>query len=199
MDNSNNQNQYRFLIAAALSMAVLFGWSYLFPGKKPVDNANSNTQIAANTAVNSPAPVAATPAAAPVQNGQQQTPAAAAEDTTPGRTITIKSPLYEVKLDSKGALATSWILLKNEGPKGHFPVYADGSNSSVEKPLQLISAEGLAATPRLVPFRLETGDPALDTVINDRNFQVSVPNDDITLAAGQQQQIDFTLTDAIRR
>ena len=55
----------------------------------------------------------------PVQQPQQ--PVAATSDTTPNRTITIKSPLYEVTLDSKGALATSWILLKNHIAKGRVP------------------------------------------------------------------------------
>ena len=48
MENSgNNQNQSRFLIAAVLSMVVLFGWSYFFAPKKPAVTENAN--VAANT------------------------------------------------------------------------------------------------------------------------------------------------------
>ncbi|HQX56840.1 MAG TPA: membrane protein insertase YidC, partial [Pyrinomonadaceae bacterium] len=131
MENQgNSSNQSRFLIAAVLSMAILFGWQYFFaPKPPPVDNANSNT--AANTAANantaSPVP---TPAPAPLP----ETAAATTPDTTPNRSITIKSPLYEVKLDSKGALATSWIIVKNKSPRADFPVYADGSHEGEQKP-----------------------------------------------------------------
>ena len=88
-------------------MAVLFGWSYFFaPKPKPADNTNTATQ--ANT--NAPTPVPqATPAPQPVPESVAVTP-----DTTANRTITIKTPVYEVTLDSKGAVATSWILLKNK-------------------------------------------------------------------------------------
>ena len=122
MENqANSSNQSRFLIAAVLSMAILFGWQYFFAPKTPPANSNSNT--AANTATNTAANTAV-PAA--TQAPQPQT-TAVTPDTTPNRTVTIKSDLYEVKLDSKGALPVSWILLKNKSPKGEYPLYADGS------------------------------------------------------------------------
>ena len=106
MENSNNQsNQSRFLIAAVLSMVVLFGWSYFFTPKKPA-NDNSNTATNNNS---QEAPVAQTTPAPAVQQPQTDVPGATTPDMTPNRTITIRSPLYEVKLDSKGALATSWV------------------------------------------------------------------------------------------
>src|SRR4051812_48796968 len=112
MENQGNpSNQSRFMIAAVLSMAGLFGWSYFFAPKKPAGDANTNANVAvANSATPAPAPTAPT---AP----QQPETAGATPDTTPARTITIKSPLYEVTLDSKGAVATSWIILKNKSPK----------------------------------------------------------------------------------
>jgi len=174
-------------------MAVLFGWSYFFAPKKPVgDDANT----AANTAAANTAP-AATPQPAPTAQ-PAQTPAAdtTAPDTTPNRQITIKSPLYEVTLDSRGALATSWVILKNKSPKSEFPVYADGSHNGDERPLQLISEQALKSTPREIPFRLSTDDGALTTLVNDRNYQISAAEDTITLAAGQDKQVEFTLTDA---
>jgi YidC/Oxa1 family membrane protein insertase len=194
MENSNSSsNQFRFLIAAVLSMVVLFAWSYFFaPQKPPAENANT---AAANT--NTAQQPEATPVPQP-QPAQQPAPETASltPDATPNRTITIKSPLYEVKLDSRGAIATSWIILKNKGPKGDFPVYADGSNGSNEKPLQLISQVGLEQNPRQVPFLLTTADQNLNGLVNDRNYQVSAPGETITLSEGQQKQIDFTLTDA---
>jgi YidC/Oxa1 family membrane protein insertase len=190
VDQQSNQNQSRLLIAGVLSIAVFFGWSYFFTPTKPPADANANTAVAdANTAQPQPAP-----SAAPVQQPQQ--PAATAADTTPNRTITIKSPLYEVTLDSRGAVATSWILLRNRTPKGDYPIYADGSTGGEKRPLQLISQKALEQSPREVPFRLSTADQNMTTLANERNYQISVPEDTITLADGQERQIEFSLTDA---
>lgn len=184
MEPQNNQNQSRFLIAAVLSMVLLFGWSYFFTPSKPPSNSNSNTSETANTNT-------AQPQQTPVVPVPQQ-PAAATPDTTPNRTITIKSPLYEVTLDSKGAVATSWILVKNRTPKGDYPIFADGSTDVEKKPLQLISQQ--AVERRDLPFRLETQDQVLNADLNGRNYTLSVPEDSITLADGQEKAIELTLT-----
>jgi len=189
MENQgNSSNQSRFLIAAVLSMAILFGWQY-FIAPPPVPNSNTNANVAANTAQPAPQPAATTQAPQPVT--AEVTP-----DTTPNRTITIKSPLYEVTLDSKGALATSWIILKNKSSKGEYPVFADGSTDGEKKPLQLISEEALKRSPREIPFRLLTDDQAVNMLVNDRNYAVSVAEESVTLAPGEERQIEFTLTDA---
>jgi len=200
MENSGNSNQYRFLIAGVLSLIVLFGWSYFFAPKKPAPDANTaaNANTAASNAnastANAQQPVVAAPAT-PAPQPQAET-AATTPDTTPNKLITIKTPLYEVKLDTKGAVATSWILLKNKSPKEERPLYADGSTASNEKPLQLISPEALKRAPQEVPFRLSTDDQAVNSIINDRNYTVSAEQDTIELADGQEKQIDFTLKDA---
>ncbi len=174
------------MIAALLSLIVLFGWSYFYTPSKPAVNSNSDANVAQQTAT----PV---PAATPQPQAQPVTSTPSAPDTTPARTITIKSPLYEVTLDSKGAVATSWIILKNKSPKGEYPVYADGSNGTEQKPLQLISQRALEQTPREVPFRLVTGDEALNASLNDRNYQISVPEETVTLGDGEEKRIDFVL------
>ena len=120
---------------------------------------------------------------------------AVTSDNTPNRQITIKTPLYQVTLDSKGALATSWILLKNQSRQGEYAIFADGSTGGNPKPLELISQEALNRNPREIPFRLSTGDQNLDAVLNDRNYQTSASEDIITLGAGQEMPISFTLTD----
>ncbi|HQU82720.1 MAG TPA: membrane protein insertase YidC [Pyrinomonadaceae bacterium] len=191
MDNQKQQNQSRFIIAAALSLAVLLGWQYFFAPKKPQgDNANT-AQTAANTSVSpTPAPQAAQP---PAQTAAAETP-----DNTPNKQITIKSPLYEVKLDSKGGLATSWILLKNvsqKDPDGS-PLFADGSTKEVKTPLQLISPESLNRNPRELPFRLATGDANLDNLLNQRNYTVSQTEETVQLNGKDEKKIDFVLTDA---
>lgn len=187
MQQENNQNQFRFLIAAALSLVVFFGWSYFFAPKPPD---NSNTAVAnSNT----------TPVAQPSVQQQTQAPVPAPQvatvaDTTPNRSITIRSSLYEVKLDSKGAVATSWIILKNKSSKNDYPIFADGSNAANEKPLQLISQKALEQSPRELPFRIVAADPNVTTTANERNYQISAPEETITLADGQEKAIDFTLT-----
>ena len=187
MEEQGNSNQFRFLIAAVLSMIVLFGWSYFYAPTKPA----ANTNTAANTEAAQPTPqaTAAPQTTAPVP----VTAAATTPDTTPNRTITIKAPLYEVTLDSNGAVATSWILLKNKSNGNEFPVYADGSSSANEKPLQLISQRALEQNPRELPFRLQTDDQVLNADLNGRNYQVSVPEDTITLADGQEKVIEFAI------
>jgi len=191
MENQSNasSSQGRFLIAAVLSLLVLFGWQYFFAPKKPAGDANTNANVAAaNPAPAAPAPTQA-PAPEQVQQALPVTP-----DNTPARTITISSPLYEVKIDSKGALATSWIIKKNGSPRGDFDIYADGSNSQNEQPLQLIGAK--AGETREFPFRLLTDDQNLNSILNDRNYQASVPEDTIALKPGEERTIDLTLTDA---
>ncbi|MGI8468755.1 MAG: hypothetical protein ACR2N3_09900, partial [Pyrinomonadaceae bacterium] len=63
MSDNKQSTQLRFMLAAVLSLLVLFGWGYLFPPKKP---ANDNTNTAQLAATPTPAPVSQTPQ--PVQN-----------------------------------------------------------------------------------------------------------------------------------
>ena len=184
MSDNKQSTQFRFLIAATLSMAVLFGWTYLFPSKKP-EQTNTNTAQVAMTATPTPE----------VQPTTQLPTVAASTDNNPNRTVTIKTPLYQVKLDSKGALATSWILLKNKSPKGEKLLFADGSNENAQKPLELISAEALNSAPREIPFRLATGDQNIDNFINERNYAVSVNEESVELGEGQTKQVQYVLRD----
>ncbi len=184
MDNSKQNNQTRFLFAALLSMGVLFLWSYLFAPQKPQTD-NANTAQVINT-TNTPAPE--------VQPTQQPQTAQSTPDNTPNRQITIKSPLYEVTLDSKGALATSWILLKDKSPQGERQLYGDDTTESEPKPLQLISQKALET--REIPFRLAaTGNQNLNDLLNNRNYQISAGEETITLNEGEEKQIDFKLSE----
>ncbi len=187
MENSNNQNHFRFLLAAGLSLVVFLVWSYFFAPKPPADQGNSNTNTAVSTAAT---PTPATPSPTPQAEQAQALP-----DTSPARTVTVKTDLYEVKLDSRGALATSWILLKNTDGKNETPIYADGSTENDKKPLQLISEKALQQTPRDIPFRLITPDAALTETLNSRNYQISAAEDTINIARGEEKQIEFTMTD----
>jgi YidC/Oxa1 family membrane protein insertase len=186
MADSKQQTQFRFILAAMLSMAFLFGWTYFFPTKKPEQTNTNTAQVVTN----------ATPASETIQNQNPQTPLlAAVSDETPNKEITIKTPLYQVKLDSRGAVATSWILIKNKSPKGEKLLFADGATEGVQKPLELISPESLNRSPREVPFRLATGDPNIDNFINERNYSVSFSEENVEIGEGQTKQIDYVLKD----
>jgi YidC/Oxa1 family membrane protein insertase len=190
MSDNKQSVQQRFLLAAVLSLLVLTAWSYFFAPTKPKDNANTNT--AANVTPNN------TPPNEIVQT--QPTPAIVnVPDNVPNRVITIKSPLYEVKLDAKGAVATSWILIKNvheqHGQPHEKALTAIDSTEGNPKPLELISPDALSRNPRETPFRLSTGDQNLDAYLNDRNYQVSQAEDTIQLNGSESKQIDFVLRD----
>ena len=191
-DSNKSGGQSRFLLAIVLSLAVLAGWTYFFaPKPPPADQANANANANMATVAQqqpTPAPVA--------QPTAQPQPVEATPDNVPNRTITVRSPLYEVKLDSRGAVATSWIILRDKSPREERPVYGDGATEDNKKPLQLISDEARGRTPRELPFRLATDDAGLNSLVNDRNYQVSEGSDTIELGDGQQKQIDFTLTDS---
>jgi YidC/Oxa1 family membrane protein insertase len=189
MADSKQSSQSRFLIAALLSMAVLFGWTYFFAPKKSATD-NTNTAQSATTATPTPTE---NQTAQPNQPQNQQV--TVVPDSILQKTVTISSPLYKVKLDSKGALATSWVLLKSASPKGERVLYADGSTENDKKELELIPAQALTNSPREIPFRLSTGDPNLDNFINDRNYQISAPEENVQLNGAETKQIDYVLKD----
>src|ERR1051325_6678775 len=133
--------QKRLLLAFALSAVILFGWTYLFPPTNPQQNANSS-QVASD-ATPTPAPTAAEQ---PAQAVQQSAPAAAAIDnTTPQRTVTVSTPLYEVKLDSHGAVVKSWIIKQNKEKDGQSkPLHSIAGTKDNPQPLELVHQDALA-------------------------------------------------------
>ncbi len=197
MEDPNKQSQSRFLLAAVLSLVVLTAWGYFFAPEPPVDQTANLGQ--ANTAnLNTETPEPATPEPSGTPDGEKADPEDTAVDETPNKTLTIKTPLYEAKLDSKGAVATSWILLVNDSKNKdeRKPLYGQGSTDSVKQPLELISPEGLKREPRRVPFLLNTGDAKRDSLLNRRNYEVSVSDGVIELAGNESKKIDFTLKSA---
>ena len=193
-DPNKQQTQSRFLLAAVLSMVVLTAWGYFFaPAPAPEDNAN--TAQTQNANVNSAPESTGTPKQEEPKKEEEEAEPAEVEDEAPNKTITIKSPLYEVKLDSKGAVATSWILLLNDSKSedDRKTLHAQGSTDEDKKALELVSPEGLKRTPREVPFRLQTGDASLDKTINGRNYQISVDDDVVELTGAETKKIEFTL------
>ena len=188
------QQQQRFILALVASAAVLILWNYLYPPVKPPQpNANANSQ---QIAQGSPQPTTqATPTPQPVQSASQVP--APAPDTTPQRKIRIVTPLYEATFDSRGAVATSWIVKKNKNTGRD--IYAASSTKSNPKPLELIAAAPVGVSPDQVfqPLRVVTGDPAVDPVLASKNFTVAgdANGDTVDVATGSKR-VDFTLHDA---
>src|SRR2546423_13641866 len=200
--------QKRLLLAFVLSAAVLFGWTYFMGRLRPQQP--DNTNAAQQTATASPSPTASASASvshAITPTPQPAAPTATAPDATLHRTVTITTPLYEVKLDSKGAVATSWIITKNKDPeKGTMrPIYSVAGNKNNPQSLQLIPSdnlpENLRADARSTPLRLYTGDANLDAQLSARNYQINGVDDNgadskLNLNAGEQKTITMTLRDA---
>lgn len=189
MSDSKQSTQSRFMVAAVLSMAVLLLWSYFFTPKKPVDNANTvqNTNVSV--------PATPTPSAPVTAQSNQAPLVSELPDSTPNKSLTIKTPLYQATLDSKGALATSWILIKNVSSHGEKLLYADGSTKDVKKSLELIPQKASESNPRELPFRLITGDSALDNFINGRNYQISLNEGNLEIAGSDSKEVNYVLKD----
>jgi YidC/Oxa1 family membrane protein insertase len=184
--------QKRLVLALLISTAVLFGWNFLFPIKAPQNTGNTNSSSPSptpNATLATPSPTAA---ASP-------TPTAAGADAVRQRILVVKTPLYDAKFDTHGAVAISWILKKNKD-NGE-DLYSAGADKKHRLPLELISQEGLKRVPREAPFDLYTGDNSLDSLISGRNYNVEGYADaggdvEINLAANEKKRLDFVLRDS---
>src|SRR6185369_11334436 len=180
--------QKRLLIALVLSSVILFLWTYFYPappGQKPGAT---------------PSPTAS-PAATQQTANANSTPAAPATAMTPNvstaaqRTITVKTPLYDVKFDTLGAEPVSWIIKVNKNSQGQKDIYSVAGHKSDKKPLELISPEGLNRQPRLVPLQLQTGDAAFDLALSSSTYKVEgvdQTSGDAELNVGENEKKDLT-------
>ena len=183
--------QKRLIIALLISTAILFLWSYLIPAPQPeptpappsqVSPQPTATPIASVTPVSTPAPVAS-----------PSVPAA------PHRTLVVKTPLYEARLDSLGAEAISWIIKKNKDSGQD--IYSVAGNKSNHVPLELVSQEGLKRQPREAALQLSTGDATVDGLLNSTNYAIEgvegdAGDSELTLAAGEKKRVSFLLKDS---
>jgi YidC/Oxa1 family membrane protein insertase len=190
--------QKRLILALLISTAILFLWSYLVPVKPPQQSSQP-----------SPSPSEATPqqtitprngSITPIA-GQSPTPAGSPSEfanAAPHRTLLIKTPLYEAKLDSQGADAISWIIKKNKDSGRDIYSVAGDKNSHV--PLELISPKGLERVPREAPFQLTTGDSAVDGLLVSTNYSIDgvqpgISETELLLTPGEKKRITFLLND----
>jgi YidC/Oxa1 family membrane protein insertase len=182
--------QKRLVIALLISTAILFLWSYLVPVKPPQQPATSPSPQA--TSQQTATPVATS---TPLPAGSPGEPSNAA----PHRTILIKTPLYEAKLDSRGAEAISWIIKKNKDSGQD--IYSVAGDKKTHVPLELVSQEGLKREPREAPLQLATGDSTIDRLLISTNYSIDgvdgvTGDSELTLGAGEKKRITFLLKDA---
>ncbi len=201
----------RFVLAIILSAAILFGWTWLFQSKAPQQQANTNSN--ANTAVAeqkaSPSPTASEPATATQGQAPVQGPAGdVPSESTGPRKIKVTTPLYDVVLDNRGAVATSWIIKKNKD--NDRPLYSVGGTKDQPKSLELIRQDELNQEPREAPLRLQTidGDKSAeerfaDSLLDSRNYEVKelkgqdtredLQGDTFEIPAGGTRTLEFSL------
>jgi YidC/Oxa1 family membrane protein insertase len=191
----------RFLLALLFSALILLGWSYLqrryFPTPNPQET-NNNSSATQQPPAGSPSLTNPETAPAPGQQPAPLTQAnASTPDTTPRRTISVSTLLYDVKLDSRGAVIKSWILKKNKANDRELSSVAGDKNR--HEPLELISQEGIKRDK--APLQLSTGnDAGADALLNLRNYKVNGvegENGDLTLNLGpaETRSIEFTFHD----
>ena len=110
----------------------------------------------------------------------------------------MKTPLYEAKFDTHGAVVVSWILKKNK--ENGRPLYSAGGDKKHPLDLELVSPEGLQHVPREAPLDLFTGDASLDSLLSARNYDIEGYSDtagdvQINLAANEKKRLSFLLRD----
>ncbi len=192
--------QKRLLIAFALSAAILFGWTYFIDRTTPKpntaipqsDNSNSLSPSA------SPASQATTPVPSPPSATATAAVAVSVPDNVPQRSVTIVTPLYEVKLDTKGVVATSWIIKQNRATGR--PLYSVSGDKNNRQPLELIPSESLRQKSPGSPLMLATGDAVVDNLLASKNFKIGgVDNESgearVEVRSGETKQLDFTMRD----
>jgi YidC/Oxa1 family membrane protein insertase len=185
--------QKRLVIALLISTAILFLWSYLLPVKPPQQPAASPSSQAISQQTATPTVPIAT--STPLPAGSPGEPSNAA----PHRTILIKTPLYEAKLDSRGAEAISWIIKKNKDSGQD--IYSVAGDKKTHVPLELVSQEGLKREPREAPLQLATGDSTIDRLLISTNYSIAgvdggTGDSELTLGSGEKKRITFLLKDA---
>src|SRR6267142_1316917 len=204
------QQQQRFIVALVASAAVLILWNVLFPPVKPPQlnaNANANNQAVAQSSPQPTSQATASTTPSPAQAAQSPAPSPGASpaptpDNVPQRKVRITTPLYDVTFDTRGAVATSWIVKKVRRSDGTWrELYSAGSTKNNPKPLELIATPpaGIAPEQLLHPFQLVTGDATSDSILANRNFKVSGAGSDsgdasIDVSSGSKQ-VEFTAHD----
>lgn len=147
----------RLLVAAVLSIAVLLGWQWFFPGPTapppaappPAATAPETTEAEPDTAAAAPTEPTEASASSPVP-ASEETRAAAVE------IVAVSTDLFEASFTNEGARVLTWKLKEYT---------ADGG-----RPADVVPAGARQA--RRLPLAFATGDDAIDAVLRDALFRV---------------------------
>ncbi len=183
--------QKRLVLALLISTVIIVLWTYLAPIQQPQPNSNSAPPVTQQPSpTTSPTPATQQPAP-PVSN-------IAAAEQGPRRTVVIKTPLYEAKIDSQGAEVVSWIIKKNKNSGSE--TYSIAGNKNNKLSLELVSAEGLKRTPREAPLQLITGEGTLDALLSQSSYRIegnetSTGDVELGLTGEEAKRLTFLLKD----
>ena len=189
--------QKRLLLALIISVGILFAWSQFFaPPPPPTENKPS---ASATPSPENPNATVSPSAATPVPNASPASVVTVNPEQQIQRTVTIKTPLYEAKIDSRGAEVVSWIIKKNKDSGREIHSVAGNKNNPVN--LELVSPEGLKRQPRQAPLQVVTGDNTLDGALTSVSYVLegvdSTSGDvEINLNGNEKKTIDFSVRDA---
>ena len=183
-------DKQRFLIAIVLSAAILFGWSLLFPVKRPqpTSNANANTSPSEQKPSPSPSPVGKT--------SPQRVDASTdiSSDPISPKTITVTTPLYKVALNNQGAVAQSWIISHDKNGR---ELYSVGASKERSKPeLELVNPDG--AKFGEYPLRIQiAGADQFDernVLLRSRNYEIKSVKINSDLADLRDDKLELNQT-----
>src|SRR5882672_1361711 len=176
--------QKRLIVALLISTAILFLWSYFVPVKPPQPSPSPSPQATqqptatpTSVSLSTPTPLPAGSPAAPV-------------NAAPHRMLSIRTPLYEAKIDSRGAEPISWIIKKNKDSERE--IYSVAGDKNHRVPLELVSQEGLKREPRQAPLQITTGDAAVDSLLAATDYAIDgvepgTGDAELTLGAGEKR------------
>jgi YidC/Oxa1 family membrane protein insertase len=158
----------RVFLAVALSVAVLFGFNFLFqPPKRPAatqptaPSQAESSQAAAAAPIEAPSAATAPPAPASVQDAQSLVGESAE------REIVVENEAVRATFSTRGAVITSWRLKR----------YAENG-----EPLDLVPHNVPAGLAR--PFALVTDDPGINATLDKALFKPSAESLNATSVAG---------------
>jgi YidC/Oxa1 family membrane protein insertase len=190
-------DRFRVALAIILSALIIFGWPlvmrYLYPAPPtpPVDEQSYTAPqqtVPEQTGAAVPTPTKPSERPAPPAK-----PGEVASTQAPLRELLINTEYWRIKLSNRGAVATSWILHKQE-PRpigGGGQIYAASGGD-----LELIPQDTLELLG--APLRVSIpGALGLASTLNTVNFEIAdVPpgNDTIDLGPGDQREITFVYT-----
>jgi len=166
------------MLALAASAVVLIAWTYIFPPAKPPQPDPKNQQAAQTTpqpTEQATAQPAATATPAPVQASASPTPAV---DNTPPRKLRVVTPIYEATFDSRGAVASSWIISRVKRSDGGWrELHSASSTKDKPQPLELINSTWAQLYDDKVihPFQLVTGRVWKGTAFGGARGRTDVP------------------------